>query len=116
MQPDGLAEQIDLKNRHSAQVEPKSSGSVPDSRSDSSSHNSKSFEPTFARPMSPLSPDFLQRCQQELTELIGPIASIVCQRSLRQNPSLSEQDFVEMLAQQIPSPEDATAFRDRFKS
>lgn len=111
IQPDVLAEQIDLRARHAAQAEPKSAGSSPNSRS----HNSRSFEPTFARPMSQMSPDFLQRCQQELTELIGPIASIVCQRSLSQNPSLSEQDFVEILAQQIPSPEDANAFRNRFK-
>lgn len=59
-------------------------------------------------------PEFALRCQQELAEFIGPIASIVCQRALRQKPPLSERDFVEALAQQISSSEDAQSFRRRM--
>jgi eukaryotic-like serine/threonine-protein kinase len=100
IRPDLLAEEIDLRERHSRpfpgqSFEPKSSGSVP---------------------LPLVSQDFVARCQQELAEFIGPIASIICQRSLRQNPSLSEREFVETLAQQIPSPENAKAFRQRLRS
>jgi eukaryotic-like serine/threonine-protein kinase len=47
--------------------------------------------------------------------LIGPIAAIVCQRTLAQKPQLSEREFIEAIAQQIPKPEDANAFRQRLR-
>jgi eukaryotic-like serine/threonine-protein kinase len=110
LHPELLAEEIDSKTRDSAQIEHRSSDPRP--------HDSKSLESTASGSGPPplVSQDFVQRCQNELMEFIGPIASIVCQRSLRQNPSLSEQDFVETLAQQIPSPQDANAFRQRLRS
>jgi eukaryotic-like serine/threonine-protein kinase len=107
--PDLQAEEIDLRAKDSAQTESRPA--------DLSPMNSKSFESASSGSASlPLvSQDFIARCQRELMELIGPIASIVCQRSLSQNPSLSEQELVEILARQIPSPQDAEAFRRRLR-
>jgi eukaryotic-like serine/threonine-protein kinase len=62
-----------------------------------------------------VSEDFAERCQQELAEFIGPIAAIICQRALRQNPPLSERDFVEALAQHISSTKDAQSFRQHLR-
>jgi serine/threonine protein kinase len=64
---------------------------------------------------SSLSPDLLERCKRELAELIGPIADIVCQRTLTQSPQLSEREFVEAIARQISNPRDAETFRQRLR-
>lgn len=61
-----------------------------------------------------LDPDFRQNCQQELAELIGPIASLICQRILNQNPQISRREFLEALAQQIPDQKKAVEFRNRL--
>jgi eukaryotic-like serine/threonine-protein kinase len=62
-----------------------------------------------------LDEQFVQRCQQELAEYIGPIAAILCQQIRAQNPSFSEQDFIEALTRQITNPRDASRFRQRFQ-
>jgi eukaryotic-like serine/threonine-protein kinase len=66
-------------------------------------------------PLPQVSPAMIERCKQELAELIGPIAAIVCQRTLAQHPQLSEREFIETIAQQISKPEDANAFRQRLR-
>src|SRR4028119_1913950 len=60
--------------------------------------------------------DFISRCQQELAELIGPIASIICQRTLAQNPGLSASEFVETLAKKIPNPKQSLEFQQHLLS
>jgi serine/threonine protein kinase len=69
---------------------------------------------TAPQAASQLDPSFTSRCKQELAELIGPIASIICQRTLSQNPGLSSTEFVEALAKQIPNPKQALAFKQRL--
>jgi eukaryotic-like serine/threonine-protein kinase len=61
-----------------------------------------------------LQPDFIQRCQQELAEFIGPIASLICQRTLSQNPGLSPSEFVEALAKKISNQKQALEFQRRL--
>ncbi|CAN1210981.1 hypothetical protein TUMEXPCC7403_12335 [Tumidithrix helvetica PCC 7403] len=61
----------------------------------------------------PLGQDFIDRCEQELIDMIGPMARLILQRTLALEPS-SQTQLVEMLAQQLPSPDYATKFRDRF--
>lgn len=63
---------------------------------------------------SSIDPSFIRRCQQELAELIGPIASIICQRILAQNPGLSPTQFVEALAKKIPNSKQAQEFQRRL--
>lgn len=55
-------------------------------------------------------------CQKELAEAIGPIASLICDRILSQNPHLRLMDFVKALSQQIPDPQKALDFQKRILS
>ncbi|OKH18520.1 protein kinase [Hydrococcus rivularis NIES-593] len=57
--------------------------------------------------------NFISRSQQELAQFIGPIASIICQRILSKNPTISPRDFVEALAHKIPDPKQAEEFQRR---
>jgi eukaryotic-like serine/threonine-protein kinase len=68
-----------------------------------------------APPISALDPRFVEQCQQELVEFIGPIAKIICQQTLAQNPQSSEQAFVEALTRHISNPQDAHHFRLKFR-
>jgi eukaryotic-like serine/threonine-protein kinase len=61
-----------------------------------------------------LSKEFVAQCQQELAEFIGPIATIICQRTLARNPQCSEQEFIEAIAAQISNAQDVQAFRLRL--
>lgn len=70
--------------------------------------------PGAATASSPLNPKVMERWERELAEFIGPIAPMICRRVAAQNPKISEADFVNLLAQQISSPKDAQAFRQRF--
>jgi eukaryotic-like serine/threonine-protein kinase len=63
---------------------------------------------------SQISSDFVKYCCQELTEFIGPIASIVCQRIIKQNPNISQQELCLALANTIDNPEDAKVFQRRL--
>lgn len=74
---------------------------------------------SFASPTQPIAQsqvesDFVSRCQQELAEFIGPIASVICKRILNQNPNLSRSELIEALAQKIPDRQQAQTFRQRL--
>ena len=70
--------------------------------------------------LSPIQPslnqDFLELCRRELAEFIGPMATVICRRTLAQNPGISPFDFVEALAQKIPNPQQAQEFRQKVIS
>lgn len=57
---------------------------------------------------------FIHRCQQELFDLIGPVAKIILKKALDQNPSQSQ--LVEEIARQIPNQFQSEQFRQRFVS
>lgn len=61
-----------------------------------------------------LSPDFLNACKQELTRCIGPIANLVLQQSIAQHPGITVQQLVEVLATQIPNPQQANEFKQNL--
>lgn len=65
---------------------------------------------------SQLRQNFISKCQQELAELIGPMASIICKRTLQQNPGISQDEFVEALAKKIPDRQQAKEFEQRLLS
>jgi len=71
---------------------------------------------TSSKIQSRLDPSFINRCKQELAELIGPISSIICQRTLAKNPELSPTELVEAIAKQIPNPKQASEFKKRLLS
>ncbi|WP_299413193.1 hypothetical protein [Acaryochloris sp. IP29b_bin.148] len=55
-------------------------------------------------------------CQKELAEIIGPIASLICDRVLAQDPHLRLMDFVKVLARHIPDQQQALDFQRRVLS
>jgi hypothetical protein len=57
-----------------------------------------------------IAPEFLKYCQQELTRYIGPMASLILQDTLAENPQLSSEQLIKALANEIPNSEQARAF------
>ena len=60
-------------------------------------------------------PEFLTFAKRLLLEYIGPIASIVCKKTLSKNPDLSFQELIDTLAKKIPSPEESRKFKDSLQ-
>lgn len=60
----------------------------------------------------PVDENFLHRCEHELADLIGPMAKLIVQRSMKQKNSVS--DLIEEIALQIPNPQTANEFRRRL--
>ncbi|WP_299416307.1 serine/threonine-protein kinase [Acaryochloris sp. IP29b_bin.148] len=65
---------------------------------------------------SSIRPEFSQKCQNTLAEFIGPISTIVYQRTVTQHPDVTEQELVKLLSQHIPIPEQSTEFCQRLRS
>lgn len=63
-----------------------------------------------------LNDSFVNRCEQELINLIGPIGSFLVQKAVKSNPQSSSQEIVEILAADIPNPQKAAEFRYRLLS
>jgi serine/threonine protein kinase/class 3 adenylate cyclase len=61
-----------------------------------------------------LTPEFLARCHQALTQCIGPMAALVLEDTLADYPHLGPQAFVDQLATEIPDPRQAKAFQQRL--
>lgn len=61
-----------------------------------------------------LSPQFLNRCKQELVDCIGPIAELVLEQTLSEKgaANIEPQEFISALSQRIPSPSLASTFHD----
>ncbi len=57
---------------------------------------------------------FRDICQQELLQLIGPIAVIICTQVVNSNPQISKREFVKALASKIPDYEQAKLFQKRL--
>lgn len=62
----------------------------------------------------PITPEFVKHCQQQLTEFIGPMASIVCKRVVKKNPNMTEIELSLALAKTISNPEKAKDFQQRL--
>jgi hypothetical protein len=58
-----------------------------------------------------LEPEFLHQCEQALSKQIGPIAPLLIQRTLAQQPKLTKSQLIELLVIHLPSPEDQAEFR-----
>ncbi len=59
-------------------------------------------------------PKFIERCQQELTYCIGPIASLVVKETLIYSPPTLPCQLIEALAEKIADPQEACEFRRRL--
>ncbi|MGD1912740.1 MAG: protein kinase [Rivularia sp. (in: cyanobacteria)] len=60
-------------------------------------------------------PQFINYCQQQLTSFVGPLASIVMQQTLEENPDIVSKDFIEVLAQKIPDAQRAEDFKNHIQ-
>lgn len=58
-----------------------------------------------------LQPAFIKRCQQELAYHIGPMANLVMEEILAQNPYISADQFIELIAREIPDFQAAFEFK-----
>ena len=66
------------------------------------------------RTESNLSSAFVHQCRRELAEFIGPIATTICDRTLANNPYLSNSEFVRALAELIPDFQSSQKFQQKL--
>ncbi|WP_066382162.1 serine/threonine-protein kinase [Anabaena sp. CA = ATCC 33047] len=66
---------------------------------------------------STISDSFLRECEQELVNLIGPIAVFLIQKAIKStNGQISRTEFVKSLAASIPDTQKSLQFQQRFLS
>ncbi|MEH2177193.1 serine/threonine-protein kinase [Nostoc sp.] len=63
-----------------------------------------------------ISEKFLEECERELANLIGPIAKFLVQKAIKSSGQISRAEFVKILASQIPEPQKALQFEQRLLS
>ncbi|MEH2445125.1 MAG: serine/threonine-protein kinase [Nostoc sp.] len=81
-------------------------------------------ETIFSPPSSPISPQigrieqqsslkpgFIKHCQQELAYHIGPMANLIIEEILAENPYISPDQFVELIIREIPDFQAAFEFK-----
>ena len=81
-------------------------------------------ETIFSSPSSPISPQigrieqqpslkpaFIKHCQQELAYHIGPMANLIIEEILAENPYISPDQFVELIIREIPDFQAAFEFK-----
>ncbi|MEH2098892.1 serine/threonine-protein kinase [Nostoc sp.] len=90
--------------------------------SDISQSYNQTEETIFSSPTNPqtgrieqqqpsLQPAFVKHCQQQLAYHIGPMANLIIEEILAQNPDISPDQFIELLAREIPSFQAAFEFK-----
>jgi serine/threonine protein kinase len=57
-----------------------------------------------------ITPDFIQRCQKQLALYIGPMASLIIEETLADNPDISAYQLVEYLSREISDSQAAVEF------
>lgn len=72
-------------------------------------------EQEIANQPTPIKPEFLEHCQQELSRCIGPMASFIIEDTLAQFPQMTPEQLVEALVAEIPNPQRAKDFKTRIK-
>ncbi|MEM9924607.1 MAG: serine/threonine-protein kinase [Cyanobacteria bacterium P01_D01_bin.50] len=63
-----------------------------------------------------LSPSFIKNCHQQLAYYIGPMANLIVEDILAENPKLTPHEFVELLAIEIPESQMAIEFTKQIFS
>ncbi len=57
-----------------------------------------------------LQPEFIESCQAKLAYYIGPMASIIIEETLGENPSVTQYEFIQILSREIYDSHDAIEF------
>ncbi|MEH2369187.1 serine/threonine-protein kinase [Nostoc sp.] len=63
-----------------------------------------------------ISDKFMEECERELANLIGPIAKFLVKKAMKSSGKISRAEFVKILASQIPEPQKALQFQQRLLS
>jgi serine/threonine-protein kinase len=61
-----------------------------------------------------IDPNFLERCEQYLSDFIGPIASVLIQEVLKSHPQIFPAELVSILALKTPNLKKAADFSHRL--
>ncbi|MEO1431332.1 MAG: serine/threonine-protein kinase [Cyanobacteria bacterium J06633_8] len=77
-------------------------------------NNQNNFEQLGQKPVSQ-NPQFVDYCKQQLTSFVGPLASVVIEQTLEENPDIVSKDLVEVLAEKIPDAQRAESFKSHVK-
>jgi len=59
----------------------------------------------------PVQKEFVSFCRNLLAQQIGPIAAMICKKTLAKNPNLNRTEFVTILAKKISDPTKAAEFK-----
>ncbi|MEA5573891.1 serine/threonine-protein kinase [Calothrix sp. UHCC 0171] len=62
-----------------------------------------------------LNPKFLEYCQQELINFIGPFATVLMQQTLETSPNLTAEEFIEAISDAIPNEKWAQEFKNKIQ-
>lgn len=78
------------------------------------SQSSSETEQTSNGSVLPVEAEFVNNCQESLAQYIGPIARVVCKKTLAKKPNLTPIEFIEILAKKISDPQQAQEFKRQF--
>jgi serine/threonine-protein kinase len=59
---------------------------------------------------------FIDRCQHVLSRYVGMMATCILEDTLADHPDVSEEEFIEMLAEEIPNPQQSAEFKKTLKA
>ena len=59
----------------------------------------------------PVEAEFADLCEKTLAHYIGPVAQMICKKTLVKKPHLNRAEFVAILAKKIPDPDQAQEFK-----
>lgn len=59
----------------------------------------------------PLESNFIGLCDKILAEYNGPLAPVICKRTIARNPNLNRRQFVEIIASKIPDIQQEKKFK-----
>ncbi len=83
-------------------------------RSPSPSLSQSPLQSTQALSPAILQPEFIEHCQQTLTQCVGPIAQYVIDDALSDDPNMMPHQLMEAIAIEIPDVDQAREFRRRL--
>ena len=63
-----------------------------------------------------LDASFIKCCEGEIAKIIGPISSLIVQRTLTRQPNISRAQFIEALADHLPNAQARQAFRQTLNN
>jgi serine/threonine protein kinase len=68
------------------------------------------------QPLNSFKHGFITRCQEQLAYHIGPIASLIIEETLAENPDILPDEFVKLVAREIPDLQAGFEFQQSFFS